>query len=103
MFLLGIVLYKYAVAGYVTFSEDDPEHWGNLGVALLSLFQTVTLDDWGNIMRTALEIQPWAWVYFVNFVVINAFIVTNLFIVIIMKNLEEAREERRSTLALPAA
>ena len=99
--LLGIVLYAYAVAGHVTLGEDDPENWGNLGVALLWLFQTVTLDDWANIMRPALELQPWARVYFVSFVVINAFIITNFFIGIIIKNLDEARVERRRTLAPP--
>jgi len=93
--LLGIILYVYAYVGYASFSEYDPVHWGDLGVAVLSLFQVVTMDDWGNIMQTAIEQEPMAWIYFVSFVIISAFIVANLFIAVVISNLEEVMRERR--------
>ena len=93
--LLGIILYVYAYVGYAGFSEYDPVHWGDLGVAVLSLFQVVTMDDWGNIMQTAIEQEPMAWIYFVSFVIISAFIVANLFIAVVISNLEEVMRERR--------
>ena len=92
--LLGIVLYGYAFDGQQIFGEYDPAHWGNLGVSVLSLFQIVTLDDWATITGTAVELVPLAWVYFVSFVIISAYIVTNLFIAIVIRNLDEARQER---------
>ena len=99
--LLGIVLYGYAFAGYQNFGEHDPAHWGNLGVSVLSLFQTVTLDDCATIMGTAIELEPLAWVDFVSFVIISAYIVTNLFIAIVIRNLGEARQERLRPLETP--
>ena len=103
MVLMGIVIYSYALVGLNHFGEHDPEHWGSLGVSVLSLFQIVTLDDWGNIMRTTIELEPLAWVYFVSFVISSAFIVTNLFIAVVIKNLDEARQERLRTLETPAS
>ena len=93
--LLGIILYVYAYVGYAGFSEYDPVHWGDLGVSVLSLFQVVTMDDWGNIMQTAIEQEPMAWIYIVSFVIISAFIVANLFIAVVISNLEEVMRERR--------
>ncbi|MCY4092773.1 MAG: ion transporter [Caldilineaceae bacterium] len=93
--LLGIILYVYAYVGYAGFSEYDPVHWRDLGVSVLSLFQVVTMDDWGNILQTAIEQEPMAWIYFVSFVIISAFIVANLFIAVVISNLEEVMRERR--------
>jgi len=55
----------------------------------------VTMDDWGNILQTAIEQEPMAWIYFVSFVIISAFIVANLFIAVVISNLEEVMRERR--------
>ena len=101
--LLGIVIYGYAIIGHRNFGEHDPEHWGNLGVSVLSMFQIMTLDDWVNVMGTAIELQPLAWVYFISFIIISAYIVTNLFIAIVIRNLDEARQERARPLETPAS
>ena len=101
--LMSIVLFGYAFVGHRAFGEHDPAHWGNLGVSALSLFQTLTLDDWSGIMGTVIEVQPLAWVYFISFVAISAFIVTNLFIAVVIRNLDEARQERLQVLESPAS
>ena len=101
--LLGVIVYVYALIGNGSFGEHDPEHWGNLGVSVSSLFQIVTLDDWATKMHAATEIYPWAWIYFFSFVLISAFVVTNVFIAIVIKNLDEDRQERLRTLAAPAS
>ncbi len=100
--LLGIILYGYALVGHRTFGEHDPEQWGSLGVSVLSLVQIVTLDDWTKIMRTALEVQPLAWIYFVSFATISAFVVANIFIAIIIENWEEAKALRPEPSETPA-
>ena len=101
--LLGIIVYVYALVGNWSFREHDPAHWGNLGVSVSSLFQIVTLDGWAEIMHTAIKVEPLAWVYFVSFVIISAFVVTNVFIAIVIKNLDEDRQERLGTLEAPAS
>ncbi len=96
--LLSIIFYVYAVAGYHLFHEVDPTHWRNLGIALLSLFRIVTLEDWTDIMYAAMQAHWWAWAYFVSFVVMGTFVVVNLFIAVVLNNLDEAKQERLAEL-----
>ena len=101
--LMGIVLYSFALVGYNTFGEHDPENWGSLGVSILSLFRMVTLDDWAKIMQPAVEVEPLAWIYFVSFIIVSAFIVVNLFIAIVIRNLDEAMQEHPRSVKAPAS
>ncbi|WP_299944627.1 ion transporter [uncultured Microbulbifer sp.] len=99
--LMGIIFYIYGVAGYFLFHEVDPVHWRSLPIALLSLFRIVTFEDWTDIMYIAMEAMPWAWVYFVSFVVMGAFVMINLFIGVVLNNLEEAKLRRMDEMCLP--
>ncbi|QIL90312.1 ion transporter [Microbulbifer sp. SH-1] len=99
--LMGIIFYIYAVAGYFLFHEIDPTHWRSLPIALLSLFRIVTFEDWTDIMYTAMESMPYAWVYFISFVVMGAFVMINLFIGVVLNNLEEAKLRRLDELSMP--
>jgi len=99
--LMSIVFYVYGVAGYHLFHEIDPTHWRTLGIALLSLFRIVTLEDWTDIMYAALEHHWWAWSYFVSFVIIGTFVVINLFIAVVINSLDEARQDRLRELQAP--
>ena len=99
--LMSIIVYIYAIIGHQLFSEHDPENWGNLGVCVLTLFNIITLEGWTEVMKTAMELHDWAWIYFVSFVVIATFVVINLFIAIIINNLDEAKAERLQELQTP--
>ena len=103
MMLMSIVVYIYAIMGYYLFHEHDPVHWRNLGISLLSLFRVLTLEDWTDIMYTAMEAHPWAWVYFVSFVVVGTFVVINMFIAIIINSLDDAKAERMREMEQPAS
>jgi len=94
LILMSIIFYVYGVAGYHLFHEVDPTHWRTLGISLLSLFRIVTLEDWTDIMYAAMDVHPLAWIYFVSFVVIGTFVVINLFIAVVLNNLDEAKTER---------
>lgn len=101
--LLSILFYIYAVAGYHLFHDIDPTHWHSLGLSLLTLFRIVTLEDWTDVMYAAMQFHPMAWLYFVSFVVIGTFVVVNLFIAVVLNNLEEAKKERLDSLAQPTS
>lgn len=101
MLLMGVIFYIYGVAGQMLFHEHDPEHWRNIGISLLTLFRIVTLEDWTDLMYTALELSPYAWIYFVSFVVMGTFVIINLFIAVVINNLEQAKAERLAELRLP--
>jgi voltage-gated sodium channel len=99
--LLAILLYVYGVLGYELFHAHDPEHWGTLGTALLSLFQVLTLEGWADMQREAMQHHPWAWLYFTSFVVIAVFVVVNLFIAVVINNLEQVKAEERDAATAP--
>ncbi|WP_456416918.1 ion transporter [Thiolapillus sp.] len=101
--LMSIIFYIYAIAGFHLFHQHDPQHWGSLGLSLLTLFRVVTLEDWTDVMYTAMEAQPWAWAYFVSFVVMGTFVIINLFIAVVINNLEEAKAERLADLRQPSS
>ena len=101
LLLMSILFYVYAVIGVHLFHDADPERWGGLGSALLVLFEIVTLEGWVEVMEKALESHPWAWVYFVSFVVIGTFVVINLFIAVVINSLEESREHELEALVAP--
>ncbi len=99
--LMSIIFYVYGVAGFHLFREFDPTHWRTLGVSLLSLFRIATLEDWTDIMYAALEHHWWAWAYFVSFVVVETFVVLNLFVAVVINSLEEAKHDRPQEIAVP--
>ena len=87
LMLLGLLLYVYGVLGFYLFREHDPEHWGTLGAALL------TLEGWVEIQAAVLGEIPFAWMYFASFVFVAVFVVVNLFIAVVLNNLESAKIE----------
>ncbi len=103
MLLMSIIFYIYAIAGYHLFHQHDPQHWGNFGVAVLTLFRVVTLEDWTDLMYTALELHDWAWVYFVSFIFVGTFVIINLFIAVVINNLEKSKAEELEKLRKPVS
>jgi voltage-gated sodium channel len=99
--LMSIIFYIYAVTGFHLFREHDAEHWGTLGASLLTLFGIVTLEGWVQVMETALQAHAWAWVYFVSFVLIGTFVMLNLFIAVVINNLEASKTAELEELREP--
>jgi len=91
--LLMIVFYMYAIAGFYLFHEHDPFHWSSLGISLITLFRVLTLEDWTDVMYSAMELYPFAWIFFISFVIVAAFIVINMFIAVVINNLHKAQQE----------
>jgi voltage-gated sodium channel len=95
----AMLLFVYGMVGWIWFGDELPDQWGDIGRAMLTLFVMLTLENFPNYMDAAMEVEPWAWLYFVSFVLIAAFIVLNVLIGIVLNSMEEAREiERRRAL-----
>ena len=82
--LMFIFIYIWGALGTLFFDEVDPEHWGNIGVAMLTLVQVATYDDWGAIMWELIVVYPIAWIYFVSFIIVNAVVLLNMVIGVIV-------------------
>ncbi len=95
----AMILFVYGMVGWILFGDELPDQWGNIGRAMLTLFVMLTLEDFPVYMDQAMEIEPWAWVYFVSFILVAAFIVLNVLIGVVLNAMEEARElDRRRAL-----
>lgn len=92
--LLLIQLYIFAVLGSFLFGAEDPENFGNLGTAMLTLFQIITLEGWVEIMEAQESVL--APLYFISFILIGTMIVLNLFIGVIVGGFEEVKQEIES-------
>ena len=96
MILLGLLFYIFAVLGVMFYREIAPEYFGSLHLALISLFQVITLESWASgIFRPIFEASPLSWVYFISFILIGTFIVLNLVVGEIINNIQEAKEEEK--------
>ena len=82
--LMFIFIYIWAAVGTLFFEEADPDHWADIGVAMLTLVQVATYDDWAMILGLVIEDHPLAWFYFVTFIIVNAVVLLNMVIGVIV-------------------
>lgn len=92
--MLLLLFYISAVMATKLFGAAFPEWFGSLGASLYSLFQIMTLESWSmGIVRPIMDEFPYAWAFFVPFILLTAFIVLNLFIGVIVTAMSEATDE----------
>ncbi|WP_370323283.1 ion transporter [Pseudorhodobacter sp. E13] len=91
--MLSIVFYVFAVMATIMFGAAFPDWFGTVGESLYSLFQIMTLESWSmGIVRPVMEVFPFAWAFFVPFIVMTAFSVLNLFIGLLVNTMQSAVE-----------
>lgn len=92
--LLAIVFYVFSVMATKLFGNAFPEWFGSLGASAYSLFQIMTLESWSmGIVRPVMEQYPYAWAFFIPFIMATTFTVLNLFIGIIVSAMQAEHEE----------
>ncbi|XPV69700.1 MAG: ion transporter [Halarcobacter sp.] len=90
--LMFIIFYIYAIIGSFFFVDLPSGLWDNFLVSMLTLFRVLTFEDWTDVMYEAMEVYPWAWIYFVSFVIIAAFVFFNLFVAVIIGEMQKLQE-----------
>lgn len=87
--LLSLFYYVFAVIATKIFGDTFPDWFGTLGQSLYTLFQVMTLESWSmGIARPVMEAFPYAWVFFIPFILIATFTMLNLFIAIIVNAMQ---------------
>ncbi len=88
--LLLLLFYIFAIMGTTMFAEAFPLFFGSIGKSMYSLFQIMTLESWSmGIARPVIAVFPYAWVYFVTFILISSFIVMNVIVGIVVNAISE--------------
>ncbi len=101
--VMGLIFYVSGVLATNLFAKDFPETFGTLGLSLYTLFQVMTGDGWSDsVARPIMEVFPYAWIFFVIFILISTFVILNLFIAVIVdaSNDEEESKARAERVAL---
>ncbi len=88
--VMATFYYTAGVLATTLFGPTYPEWFGTLGRSLYTLFQVMTLESWSmGIVRPVMEQHPWAWAFFIPFIVIATFTILNLFVGIIVSTMQE--------------
>ncbi|MFC2992657.1 ion transporter [Halomonas tibetensis] len=83
--LMFIIFYIYGALGSFLFASVDEKLWGNISLAMLTLFQVATFESWATaVLYPTMEHYPYAWIYFLTFIFLNAFIFLNMMIGIVL-------------------
>ena len=100
LLLLALIMFLAAVFGHILFGANNPERWGDLSKAMLTLFIYVTADGWFEMTSDTGDRM-----FTVAFIFIGHFIFTNLFIGVIVMNIhsatlrfQESEKEQRECL-----
>ncbi|MDD9908396.1 MAG: ion transporter [Ahrensia sp.] len=92
--LMLLVFYVFAVMATKLFAPSFPDWFGSLGASAYSLFQIMTLESWSmGIVRPVMDVYPWAWGFFIVFIMSTTFTVLNLFIGIIVSAMQKEHDE----------
>ena len=103
--VLLILYYVFAVIATNLFAAAYPEWFGTIGNSLYTLFQIMTLESWSmGIARPVMEQFPYAWAFFIPFILVATFTMLNLFIAIIVNAMQSYSEsEHQETVRVVQA
>lgn len=92
--VLMVIYYVFAVIATNLFAGTYPEWFGNIGRSLYTLFQIMTLESWSmGIARPVMEHFPYAWAFFIPFILVATFTMLNLFIAIIVNAMQTVSQQ----------
>jgi voltage-gated sodium channel len=96
--LIFLALFVYGMAGVYMFGEQLPLHWGDISIALTTLFILLTLENFPVYLEEAAVVSPWALPFYLSYVFIIVFTVLNVLIGIVLNAMDEARSENRERI-----
>ncbi|OUC93909.1 ion transporter [Streptosporangium minutum] len=97
--LLTLVMYISAVMATQLFGELVPKYFGELPTSLFTLFQIMTGEAWPDIAEEVMAEKPWAWIFFVGYILMASYVVLNLFIAVVVNAMDDqntSAEEQRT-------
>lgn len=96
--LMAIIFYVSSVMATNLFGDAFPDWFGDLGLSAYSLFQIMTLESWSmGIVRPVMNTYPYAWAFFVPFIMVTTFAVVNLLVGLIVNSMQDAHADEKHT------
>jgi voltage-gated sodium channel len=92
--LIMLLYYVFAVIAVKLYGPEFPELFGTLGKSFFTLFTVMTLEGWvDGVVKPIMEKFPYAWVFFITFIVVTTFMVLNLFIGVVVNAMQKEHEK----------
>nr|CAH0100905.1 unnamed protein product [Daphnia galeata] len=78
--------------------NDGITNFDNFGLAMLTVFQCVTLEGWTDVLYQIEDAMgnSWQWIYFISMVIIGAFFVMNLILGVLSGEFSKEREKAKA-------
>jgi voltage-gated sodium channel len=87
-----LVLYIYAMLGWILFHDVFPEQYGTVGSAMVSLGCLLVVGDLTNVVIAGFEYSPWTLLFYVSFTFFAVMILLNILLGVVINSMEEARQ-----------
>ena len=97
--LMFIIFYIYAAMGSMFFASVDETLWGDVAIAMLTLFRVATFEDWTDVMYATMEDYPMSWLYYLTFIFLTAFVFLNMMIGAILEVMSEEQNAKQAQKA----
>ena len=95
--LLVLWFYICSVIATNLFRNEFPAWFGSIPRSMYSLFQIMTLESWSmGIVRPVMREYPYAWMFFVPFIIFATYTVMNLFIGILVSAISDVQEAKKN-------
>jgi len=91
--LMFIIFYIYGAIGSFLFEKINPVLWGDISIAMLTLFRVATFEDWTDVMYETMEVFPFSWAFYLSFIFLTAFVFLNMMIGVVLDVMQEEHEK----------
>jgi len=97
--LMFIIFYIYGAIGSLFFSRINEQLWGDVALAMLTLFRVATFEDWTDVMYATMAEYPLSWIYYLSFIFLTAFVFLNMMVGTILEVMTEEHERETADQA----
>ncbi len=91
--LMFIIFYIYAAIGSFLFDKINPVLWGDISIAMLTLFRVATFEDWTDVMYETMTVYPLSWAYYLTFIFLTAFGFLNMMVGVVVSSMQQEHEK----------
>ncbi|MGM0631796.1 MAG: ion transporter [Pseudomonadota bacterium] len=91
--LMFLIFYIYGAVGSLFFAGINEDLWGDVAIAMLTLFRIATFEDWTDVMYETMAVYPLSWIYYLSFIFLTAFVFLNMMVGTILEVMTEERDE----------
>jgi voltage-gated sodium channel len=93
--ILLAMFYIWAVVACQSFGSDNPP-FASLTRSMYTLFQVMLGDNFGELTNKVMETHPYAYLFFIPYMIVMAFTILNLFFGLIVGSMQGAAEEENT-------